>query len=244
MSKNKLRYFNFYYWLRKLSFSKLFQKFFFLSDTYKRKIVFNSIYNSNHWRDYNKPGENESVSGLGSDLKKNSKLIHDIKNFISEFRIKKIIDLGCGDFNWMKFIVLNNENITNYLGLDIVNNIIVSNNEKYNNNEISFETKDVLFEDLPNSYDLIIIRDLFIHLKDDEILKVISKIKRSSIKFLAVTSYPSTEVNINTNRFGHHRYINMKLDPFYLDGPFKIFDDNENQHKPRKLYLYKINDES
>ena len=36
----------------------------------------------------------------------------------------------------------------------------------------------------------------------------------------------------------------MELDPFYLDRPFKIFDDNENQHNPRKLYIYKINEKS
>ena len=104
--------------------------------------------------------------------------------------------------------------------------------------------KDVLLEDLPDSFDLIIIRDLFIHLKNDEILKIINKINSSTAKFLAVTSYPSSEINTNSNRFGHHRYINMKLDPFYLDRPFKIFDDNENQHNPRKLYIYKINEKS
>ena len=109
-------------------------------------------------------------------------------------------------------------------------------------NKISFETKDILLEDLPDSYDLIIVRDLFIHLKNDEILKIINKIYSSTTKFLAVTSYPDTEININTNSFGHHRYINMEIDPFYLDRPFKIFDDNENQHNPRKLLIYKINE--
>ena len=244
MSKNKFRYLNYYYWLRKLSFSKLFQNFFFLSDTYKRKIVFNSIYNSNHWRDYNKTKINESVSGLGSDLANNSSLVNNIKNFISEFKIKKILDLGCGDFNWMKYIVLNNNNIMNYLGLDIVDKIINLNNLNYKNNEILFKTNDVLLDDLPDSYDLIIIRDLFIHLTNDEILKIINKINNSTIKFLAVTSYPTSDININSNKFGHHRYINMQLDPFYLDRPFKIFDDNENQHKPRKLYIYNINEKS
>ena len=80
--------------------------------------------------------------------------------------------------------------------------------------------------------------------KQRKILKIISKINSSNTKFLAVTSYPSSDINVNTNRFGHHRYINMELDPFYLDRPFKIFDDNENQHNPRKLYIYQINEKS
>ncbi len=244
MSKNKFRYLNYYYWVRKISFSKLFQKNFFISETYKRKVVFNSIYHSNHWRDYNKPKNNESVSGLGSDLDINSSLVTNIKDFISDYKIEKILDLGCGDFNWMKYIVLKNDNVKKYLGLDIVDKIINTNNRKYRNNEISFKTSDILVEDLPNSYDLIIIRDLFIHLKNDEILKIINKINSSDIKFFAVTSYHTSKININTNRFGHHRFINMELDPFYLDRPFKIFDDNENQHNLRKLYIYKLNEKS
>ena len=144
----------------------------------------------------------------------------------------------------MKHIVLNNNNITSYLGLDIVDKIINLNNLNYKNNEILFKTNDVLLEDLPDSYDLIIIRDLFIHLRNDEILKIINKVNSSATKFLAVTSYSTSDININSNRFGHHRYINMKLDPFYLDRPFKIFDDNENQHKTRKLYIYNINEKS
>ena len=141
-------------------------------------------------------------------------------------------------------LLLDNNKITNYLGLDIVDKIINLNNINYKNNEVSFQSCDILLEDLPESYDLVIIRDLFIHLKNDEILKIIDKISNASIKFLAVTSYHTTEININASRFGHHRYINMQLDPFYLDRPFKIFDDNENQHNPRKLYIYKINEKS
>ena len=52
-------------------------------------------------------------------------------------------------------------------------------------------------ENLPDSFDLIIIRDLFIHLKNDEILKIINKINNSNIKFLAVTSYHNSKINID-----------------------------------------------
>ena len=42
----------------------------------------------------------------------------------------------------MKYIVLNNNNIINYLGLDIVDKIINLNNLNYKNNEITFKTND------------------------------------------------------------------------------------------------------
>ena len=76
MSKNKYRYFNLYYWLRKLSFTNFFQKNIFLSNNLKRKIIFNLIFRSNHWRDYKKKNINESDSGLGSDLKITKQLVN------------------------------------------------------------------------------------------------------------------------------------------------------------------------
>ena len=75
MDKNKYRYFNKYYWIRKFStssFSKL-----LVPKKLLRKITFNSIYKSNYWRDYNKPTATESYSGKGSDLKTCNKLIND-----------------------------------------------------------------------------------------------------------------------------------------------------------------------
>ena len=68
MSKNEYRYLNLYYWLRKLSFTKFFQNNIFLSNSFKRKIIFNLIFKSYHWRDYHKTTINESDSGVGSDL--------------------------------------------------------------------------------------------------------------------------------------------------------------------------------
>ena len=84
MAKNKYRYFNLYYWLRKLSFTKLFQKNLFLSNNLKRKIIFNLIFKSYHWRDYHKTNKNVSDSGLGSDLNVTKQLIKDLDIFFKK----------------------------------------------------------------------------------------------------------------------------------------------------------------
>ena len=82
MSKNKFRYINIYYWLRKLSFSSIFQKNSFFNENLKRKIIFYLIYKSFHWRDYHKTSLNESSSGLGSDINVTKKLTNDLDDFL------------------------------------------------------------------------------------------------------------------------------------------------------------------
>ena len=99
----------------------------------------------------------------------------------------------------MKHIVLNNNNITSYLGLDIVDKIINLNNLNYQNNKILFKTNDVLFEDLPDSYDLIIIRDLFIHLKNDEIFSKENYLNEIKWKRYAVHSTSTKQYDKNTD---------------------------------------------
>ena len=121
------KYFNLYYWFRKIVFSNLFQKLFLISDNFKRKLIFFCIYKSNHWRKYKNPLVNESISGLGSDIKITKKLVTDLNNFIKSNNIKSILDLGCGDFNWMKNIIKNNHELY-YLGIEIVKDIVNTNN--------------------------------------------------------------------------------------------------------------------
>ena len=97
---------------------------FFIPLSYKRRIVFKSIFKSLHWRDYKKANDNESVSGLGSDLKTCEKLIEDLSLFIQKHKIKSILDLACGDFNWMRKLIELHTNIQAYRGLDIVDEIV------------------------------------------------------------------------------------------------------------------------
>ena len=128
MAKNLFRHLNLYYWLRKLSFSKLFQNFRFFNDSFKRKIIFYYIFKSLHWRDYNKTQSEESVSGLGSDVRITEKLVLELSGFIKDNQIKSLLDVACGDFIWMKNIVNENKSLR-YCGLEIVNDIVENNNK-------------------------------------------------------------------------------------------------------------------
>ena len=233
MAKNIFRYINIYYWLRKLSFSKFFQTFFLIPNYIKRNIIFYLIYKSKHWRDYNEPLQDESISGLGSDYNVTKQIINELDIFIKKNNIESILDLACGDFNWIKFLIKNNQNIE-YLGLEIVNKIVKSNKLKYTNSKINFRCTDVLNNNLPKNYDLIILRDFFIHIKNKDILEILNKIKFSNCKFFAITNYPYVEKNLDIKGYGHHRCVNIEIIPFKLNNPFYKIDDYD-----KKLNIYK-----
>ena len=234
MAKNKYRYINFYYWLRKISFSKIFQNFNFFSDSNKRKIIFYLIFKSFHWRDYNKVENNQSVSGLGSDIKVTEKLVLELGSFIKNNQIKSLLDIACGDFIWMKNILNDNKNLK-YRGLEIVKEIVEKNNKKYSNSRIKFDCVDVINSKFPDNYDLILVRDFFIHIKNEDIKKIIEKIKSSNCKYFAINNFPDISQNVEVKGYGHHRLVNVEIEPFNLKNVHKVIDDYD-----RKLNIYKI----
>ena len=234
MSKNKYRYLNLYYWLRKLSFTKFFQKNIFICDNFKRKIIFNLIFKSYHWRDYHKTTVNESDSGLGSDLTVTKQLIKDLDIFFKNNQITSILDIACGDFFWMNKLINNNKHL-NYLGLEIVESIVKNNNKIFSNQKVKFKCADIINEGLPQNHDFILVRDFLIHIKNNDIINLVQKIKKSNCKYFAINNFPNIKKNDEIKGYGHHRYVNIEIPPFNLTNAYKVIDDHD-----RKLNIYKI----
>jgi hypothetical protein len=193
---------NIYYWLRKIFVSKFLQifltQFLFINKTSIRKIVFFLIYKSNHWNKSILIDKNKLlVSGPGSipgSIQTNN-VVTNLNNFIKENNIKNILDMPCGDFAWIQDLLRIN-NTLDYTGYDIVEDIILINNEKYSSNNIRFFTKDIVNENDFDGFDLVFIRDFFIHISNEDILKVLYNIKNSKIKFFACLSNKN-ELSIN-----------------------------------------------
>ena len=123
MSKSADRFFKLSYWLRKFYVSK-FSNFFFSNEKI-RKNTFKHIYLSNHWQNYFKLSLQNSRSGPGSNLNYTSDMSAELKKFFIEKNIKTILDIGCGDFIWMNLLLNKYNDYDKYLGLDIVDEIIV-----------------------------------------------------------------------------------------------------------------------
>ena len=225
------------YWLRKIYTSKIYQ-FFHPNDIVLKKKVFTAIYKSNHWaQSDNLSGEKVSVSGPGSNVNMKGfvNLKKNIDNFIINYEIKSILDMPCGDFLWLNEII--KEKKINYLGIDIVDELITENRQNYKNRNTSFDCYDIINYIPSKKFDLILIRDLFIHLKNSDIHKIINNFKKMDFNYVALNS-STNKINID-GIVGQHRKINLLVEPFNLKKPFLVINDGEND---KFIYLFKRED--
>jgi len=73
--------------------------------------VFFEIYQRNAW------ASRESASGTGSELKRTHHLRRELAALLRELNVCSLLDLPCGDFNWMQHVNLGE---IQYIGADIV----------------------------------------------------------------------------------------------------------------------------
>lgn len=180
-------------------------------------LKFKYIYKIKYWRG-TKDG---SLSGTGSDIATTKFLSERLDKFIKSHNIESITDIPCGDFNWIHTLDLNK---IEYYGYDVVPEIIKNNRENKHSKNIHFDVKDLKKDDLLDT-DLIIIRDLFFHLKINDIEKCLNNIKRHKFKYVAITNYPNAEKNIDKIMGDRWRPYNLTKAPFNLIEPcFTISD--------------------
>ena len=135
---------------------------------------------------------------------------------------------------------INLDNIS-YLGCDIVDEVISENKRNFSSNNIKFESKNIISDKLPDA-ELIIVRDLLVHLEDKDILNFINNIKRSRFNFLAITSYDHTLQNSKGTVDDNWRPLKLTIEPFNLREPdLKLDDscDDTEDEKFKKLFVWK-----
>jgi len=166
------------------------------------KTTFEQIYE--HWGF----GGSESRSGPGSSLEETETIRNAIKKLVKEKNIRTVIDIPCGDFNWMKDIVYSFEK---YTGGDIVKQAIIDN-KKYANDIISFMEFDLAgTEEIPEA-DLLIVRDVIGHLPLTHGVEALENILRSKCKYLLSTSW----VNVNNKEYYKtHKNKDVSIGRFY-----------------------------
>lgn len=224
------------YWFRKIYTSKFYQMIYPNNELLKKKI-FTSIYKSKHWAHSNNiSNEIVSVSGPGSNLNKGAFVkINFFKKIIKDLKIKSILDMACGDFLWMNKII-ENTNIK-YLGIDIVEELIRENQNKFKKTEITFKCCDVVNYTTIKKFDLIIIKDLLIHLKNSDILKIIKNLRKMNFRYLALSS--STIKQNKDVIIGKHRQVNLLKEPYNLKKPRLSFKDGG---KHNFVYIFEKKD--
>jgi hypothetical protein len=195
---------------------------------------FELIYNENYWE------SDESRSGLGSEIKNTKEVLKALKKIIKEYNIRSIIDIPCGDFNWMSKIDMRN---IDYKGFDIVRPVIIDNNKKFKKNNINFYNSDITTSRLAKG-DLMFVRDCLVHFSFEDITKSIFRIKQSGSKYLMSTSFVNLEKNIDIYS-ADWRPINLEKDPFNFPKPIVTINEKCQEmngiYADKSICLWEIN---
>lgn len=189
--------------------------------------IFVRIYEENHWNN------SESFSGGGSTVDFTESIRSELEEWLRRNQIRSLVDIPCGDFNWMQKVHLPDD--CQYIGMDIVEDLIESNNEQYADANYSFRVGDVIADKLPIA-DVYFCRDVFIHFPNSAIETAIQNIKATGAKFLIATTFPFIKENIDTE-FPTSRHHNLE---FQLGEPLELLKDFGNKRTDKYMGVWRL----
>jgi hypothetical protein len=194
------------------------------------RAIFTAIYTKQLWKG------GESVSGPGAEPGQTRVLIESLGRLLEALNIRSLLDIPCGDFNWMREVDLAH---VDYLGADIVEELIAANKRTYPQR---FEVIDLLGGALPKK-DLILVRDCFVHLSYKEIFAAIGNIKGSGCRYLLATTFTGCGKNKDICT-GNWRKVNLQEKPFNFPSPLLVINENctegNGNNKDKSLGLWEI----
>ncbi len=195
--------------------------------------VFTLIYAQNLW------GVAESRSGSGSTLSETENLRTSLPAVLHQLGIRTLLDLPCGDFHWMSHLAL--EGI-DYLGADIVAELVASNQSKYAAPGRRFVQLDLVSELLP-LVDAVLCRDCLVHLPNAMVSQALANLRRSGATWLICTTFPMQRDNPDIP-LGLWRPINLQAAPFHWPAPAQLLHEGnpDPRYADKSLGIWRLAD--
>ena len=149
------------------------------------KEIFTMIYNRGYWGQSNDRGETY-YSGPGSHSAEALDVyVNAVRDFLLSFDEKPdVVDLGCGDFAVGSQV---RAYCDRYVACDIVEGLISRNRARYANDNVEFRVVDITNDELPEG-DVVFIRQVFQHLSNSDIEKVLVKVL-TKYRFMIVSEH-------------------------------------------------------
>jgi len=171
---------------------------------------FENIYGQNLWG---------SGSGEGSLPTHTKGYARFLQNFIRDNRITSVVDLGCGDWQFSRFIDWSG---VRYRGFDIVRPVIEQNRRLYERAGVDFDVSPERFDQLPDA-DLLIVKDVLQHWSNAAIERFLPTLKRYSFALLTNCTEPrrrkfwkKSATKNSDIEDGDFRYLDLRNAPFFL----------------------------
>lgn len=179
------------------------------------QATFRKIYQENLW------GNAESRSGAGSTLPATDDLRRTLPAFLQMLGCKTFLDAPCGDFHWMKEVSLGD---IQYIGMDIVPEMVQKNIEQYAAPQRQFGVLDVTTDPLPRA-DVWMCRDLLIHLPLITTFHLLRQFLHSGVQYLMTTHFGWSGDNYESNSLIVGKFTNLTRQPFCLPEPLYTLKD-------------------
>jgi hypothetical protein len=190
------------------------------------KEIFSDIYQKGIWgisQDSTQP----FFSGTGSQDKAITNIyVENVRTFLQSFDVKPcVVDLGCGDFSIGSQI---RSMCGVYIACDIVPELINFNLKKYQHLDVDFRELDLISQELPSG-DIVFIRQVLQHLSNQQIAKLIPKL-RPNFKYLVLTEHLPNHHNFLPNidkPVGPDVRLEMGSGVVLTTHPFNLYVSNE-----------------
>ena len=180
-----------------------------------RKERFSAIYSERIWQNP------ETASGFGSTLAATADLRAGLRQLIAAEEVGCILDAPCGDYNWQGELAFEGD----YLGLDIVPDLIARNSLEHGSPRKRFAVADLVEDELPGA-ELVLCRDCLNHLPLADADRGLANLEHAAQRFLLVTHYPACTSNVEQEASFRYRPLNLTLPPFSLRQPDEIIDES------------------
>lgn len=199
--------------------------------------MFSNIYESRAW------GDEETVSGPGSTLEYTAAFRDDLAHLLREIGTRTLLDVPCGDFNWMGEVVRGIERrIERYIGADVVPGLIQQNQLRHADPARTFLHLDITAGPLPPA-DVILCRDCLVHFSLADVQSALRCIQESGAAWLITTTFTGPRENEDIPT-GYWRPLNLERPPFSFPPPLRLIDEKcqrgQGAYADKHLGLWKI----
>ena len=164
------------------------------------------------------------MSGEGSNLTRTAVVRAALPGLLARHGVRSLLDAPCGDFYWMKEVDLGD---VDYIGVDIVPEIIARDVELYAGPHRRFLLGDLVDGSLPKA-DLILCRDCLVHLPYHETRKALENFRRSGATWLLTTTFTGPRENHDI-AIGDWRAINLEQPPYNFPRPVDVICEESDE---------------
>ncbi len=179
------------------------------------KEIFTEIYKNDTW----------GGSGGGSLPEVTEQYRKLIQDFLKEKNIKSVVDFGCGDWMFSRYIDWSG---VHYLGTDCVQSVIDANKKIFGKVFVTFKCS----EHVSERGDLLILKDILQHWSNEKVYEFLRDAKKR-FKYILITNTSNQVKDDQENENPHinPRPLSAKFYPLKAFSPEILMETNINEPK-------------